>query len=218
MERVDRGSAADVSGGGVYAVDDVVPVVDPTAFVHPSAVLIGDVRVGPGCYTGPSASLRGVVGAGSNIQDGCVLHVFPGRSVVVGPACLVGHRAVLHGRTLEEGAFVGIAATVMDGARVGARALVGAHSFVTEDTTVRAGRLITGYPAREVRELTADELVWTANGVRVYQELARRSLRTVRRVAPLRAVPDERARLSVDPSMSRPLNEHRVRGAGDEQS
>jgi phenylacetic acid degradation protein len=207
-------AARDPHGGGAYAIDGVVPVVSPTAFVHPTAVLIGDVYVGPGCYVGPHASLRGdfgrvSIGAGSSIQDGCVVHVFPGREVVVGDNCLLGHQGVLHGCVLEPGAFVGIAATVMDGAVVGAGTLVGAQSFVPSDLVLAPGMLVTGNPAREKRALTQAELEWTANGLRVYQDLARRSLATMRPVEPLTEMPAERSALAVDASASVPLREFR---------
>jgi phenylacetic acid degradation protein len=192
----------------------VIPVVSPTAFVHPTAVLIGDVYVGPDCYVGPHASLRGdfgrvTIGAGSSIQDGCVVHVFPGREVVVGEGCLLGHQGVLHGCVLEPGAFVGIAATVMDGAVVGAGTLVGAQSFVPADTVLAPRMLVTGNPARERRPLTEAELAWTGNGLKVYQDLARRSLETMRPVEPLTELPAERRSLAVDASASVPLREYR---------
>ena len=93
----------------VYAIDGLTPVVDPSAFVHPSAVLIGDVLVGARAYVGPCASLRGdfgriVIEAGANIQDSCVLHGFPGKDTVVGADATVGHGAVLHGCILRRGA------------------------------------------------------------------------------------------------------------------
>ncbi|HQW21546.1 MAG TPA: phenylacetic acid degradation protein PaaY, partial [Rhodocyclaceae bacterium] len=97
----------------VYSIDGITPVVDPTAFVHPSAVLIGDVIVGPGAYIGPCASLRGdfgriVVGTGVNVQDGCVMHCFPGCETLVEENGHIGHGAVLHGCIVRRNAMVGI--------------------------------------------------------------------------------------------------------------
>src|SRR5215470_12716775 len=105
----------------IYSIDGVRPVVDPTAFVHPTAVLIGDVIVGPNCYVGPHASLRGDFGrvelrAGSNIQDSCVMHSFPGQDAVVMEEGHIGHGAILHGCTVGRNAMVGMNAVVMDGA------------------------------------------------------------------------------------------------------
>jgi phenylacetic acid degradation protein len=197
-----------------YAIDGVIPVVDPTAFVHPTAVLIGDVVVGAGCYIGPGASLRGDMGrisvhAGANVQDGCVLHCFPERETNVGPGGHIGHRATLHGCRIGAGALVGIAATVMDGATVGERALIGAHTFVPADMTIRDGYLALGSPAREIRPLTDAEMAWQANGPLVYQELAVRSLTSMRETDPLPALPAERAALAVGQERALTLREFR---------
>ena len=202
--------------GGVYSIDGVVPVVDATAFVHPDAVLIGDVHVGANCYIGPHASLRGDmgridVGAGSNIQDSCVLHCFPGRATELAPGSHVGHAAVLHGCRIGSGVLVGIQAIVMDGVEVGERAFIGAHSFVKSGMVVPPGTLATGSPARVVRDLTAEEIAWKANGTVIYQELARRSLATMQPCEPLRIADDDR-RLGIDRDRARPLQEHRAAG------
>jgi phenylacetic acid degradation protein len=199
--------------GGVYSIDGVVPVVDPSAFVHPDAVLIGDVRIGPDCYIGPNASLRGdmgtiEVGAGSNVQDCCVLHCFPGRATELAPGAHVGHGAVLHGCRIGSRVLVGINAVVMDDADVGDGAFVGAHSFVKTGMVVPPRTLATGTPARVLRELTDDELAWKANGTNVYQELARRSLATLERCDPLPALAGDR-RLGIDARRARPLKEYR---------
>src|SRR5258708_26029705 len=111
-----------------YSLDGLVPVVDPTAFVHPQAVLIGDVLVGAGCYVGPGASLRGdfgriLLGAGSNVQDCCVLHSFPAKDTLLEEDAHIGHGAVLHGCTVRRGALIGIGAIVMDDAVIEAGAL-----------------------------------------------------------------------------------------------
>lgn len=198
----------------VYEIDGVVPVVDPTAFVHPDAVLIGDVIVGPRCYIGPLASLRGdfgrvVVGPGANVQDSCVLHCFPGRDVTVEEDGHVGHGAVLHGCTVGRGVLVGMNSVVMDGAELGEQAFVAANSFVRAEQQVPARHLVAGNPARIVRELSDDEIAWKANGTRVYQDLARRSLATLRPADPLPAVEPDRPRVSTDGSVAVPLRDYR---------
>lgn len=198
-----------------YAIDGVVPVVDPTAFAHPTAVLIGDVVVGAGCYIGPGASLRGdmgriTVGAGANVQDGCVLHCFPGRETSVGPSGHIGHRATLHGCRIGAGALIGIGATVMDGASVGEQALVGAHAFVPADMSIRDGYLALGSPAKEVRALTEAEIAWQSNGPVVYQELVVRSLASLCETDPLTALPLGPRRLNVGGARAVPLREFRA--------
>jgi phenylacetic acid degradation protein len=175
-----------------YALEGFTPVVDPRAFVHPLAVLIGDVCVAAGCYVAPGASLRGdfgriLLGAGSNVQDNCVLHSFPGKDVLLEADAHVGHGAVLHGCTVRRGALIGIHAVIMDEVVVGEEAFVGACSFVRAGFVVPPRTLVTGVPARIVRELNAEELAWKAGGTREYQELAARCLAGLREVAPLAA-------------------------------
>jgi phenylacetic acid degradation protein len=170
----------------------MIPVVAPGAFVHPSAVLIGDVIVGERCYIGPCASLRGdfgriVIGAGSNVQDSCVLHTFPGRTTLLEEDAHIGHGAVLHGCTIRRGALIGIGAIIMDEAVVEEEAIVGAASFVRAGFVVPARTLVTGVPARVVRELKAEELAWKATGTREYQQLAARCLASLKECQPLTA-------------------------------
>lgn len=201
-----------------WSIDGVVPVVDPTAFVHPQACLIGDVVIGPECYIGPFASLRGdfgriVVHAGSNVQDSCTVHVFPGQDTVLEEGSHVGHGAVLHGCHLEPGILVGMNSVVMDGVRIGARSLVAAHSFVRAGGTFPEESLIAGSPARLVRRLDEATLAWKANGSTVYQDLARRSRATLREVTPLPEEEPDRKRVSTGRDVSTPLHETRTHRA-----
>jgi phenylacetic acid degradation protein len=174
----------------VYSLDGLIPVVDVTAFVHPQATLIGDVMVGPGCYVGPGASLRGdfgriVLSAGCNVQDSCVLHSFPAHETRLETDAHVGHGAVLHGCIVRRDALIGIGAIVMDDAVVEEEAFVGAGSFVRAGFVVPRRTLVTGVPARVVRELKPEELAWKATGTREYQQLTVRCLATLRECAPL---------------------------------
>ncbi len=199
-----------------YEIDGVVPVVHPAAYVHPTAVLIGDVVIGPGCYVGPHASLRGdfgrvVMRAGSNLQDSCVFHTFPGTEAVLEEDGHVGHGAILHGCRVGRAALVGMNAVVMDGATVGEQAFVGAQSLVRGGFVVPPRMLAIGSPATVARPLTAEELAWKANGTRVYQELTRRSLATLRPVIPLTEPEPHRPSLPTDATTAVPLNDYRRR-------
>jgi phenylacetic acid degradation protein len=198
----------------VYAIDGVTPVVDPAAFVHPSAVLIGDVFVGAGCYVGPAACLRGDFGhievrAGANIQDTCVLHGFPGVGTIVEEDGHVGHGVVLHGCVVRRNALIGMNAVINDSAEIGASAIVAALAFVKARMIVPPRTLVAGIPARVVRELTETELAWKIEGTDSYKDLARRSLRTMKPVAPLAAPEPGRKRLEL-PEML-PLSDLKAR-------
>lgn len=183
-----------------YSLEGVIPVVHPTAYVHPSAVLIGDVIVGARCYVGPNASLRGDLGRvvlheGANVQDTCVLHGFPNRETVVEQDGHVGHGAVLHGCVVRRDALIGMNAVVMDEAEIGEGAFVGACAFVPAGMLVPSKSLAVGMPARISRQLTTDELLWKVEGTRTYHQLADRCLRTAVEVVPLRELDTDRPAL-----------------------
>ena len=183
-----------------YEIDGLRPVVHPTAYIHPDAVLIGDVIVGPGCYVAPLASLRGdfgriVMEEGANIQDSCTMHGFPGTDTVIGVDGHVGHGAVLHGCQIGRNALIGMNAVIMDNAVIGESAIVAACAFVKAGMEVPARSLAAGIPARVVRELTDAEINWKIDGTRTYQELAVRSLATLRPCQPLAEMEAGRKRL-----------------------
>lgn len=188
----------------VYEIDGVVPVVDPSAWVHPEAVLIGDVIIGPECYIGPCASLRGdfgriVVERGANIQDTCVIHAFPDEDVVVEESGHIGHGAVLHGCRIGRNALVGMNAVVMDHAVVGENSFVAAMAFVKAGMQIAPNTLVAGTPARVIRELGAKEIGWKTEGTATYVDLVRRSRDTLREATPLTAVEADRKRVQVGP-------------------
>jgi phenylacetic acid degradation protein len=184
----------------VYAIDGIVPVVDPTAYVHPSAVLIGDVIVGPECYVGPCASLRGDFGRlilerGANLQDTCVMHGFPGTDTVVEENGHIGHGAVLHGCRIRKNALVGMNAVIMDNAIIGESSIVAASAFVKAGAEIPPRVLVAGMPAKVIRELSDEEIRWKGEGTATYQDLTRRSLATMVETAPLTAVEADRKRI-----------------------
>lgn len=184
----------------VYSIDDITPVVHPSAYVHPSAVLIGDVIIGPRCYIGPLASLRGdfgriIIHEGANIQDSCVLHGFENCDTVVDVDGHIGHGAILHGCRIERDALVGMNAVVMDDAVIGESSIVGANAFVKAGMIVPARSLVIGAPAKIARPLRDDEISWKRLGTAQYHELTTRSLHSMREVSPLTEVEPGRKRV-----------------------
>ena len=200
----------------VYSIDGITPVVHPSAFVHESAVLIGDVIVGARAYIGPCACLRGdfgriVVEEGANIQDTCMLHGFPGKDTVVGPGATVGHGAVLHGCVVQRGALIGMNCVVNDNAEVGEDAVVAALAFVRAEAKIPPRSLAAGIPAKVLRELSADEIKWKRDNAALYQDLAVRSATTMQRVEALTEI--EPGRKSIDIPGSIPLSEMKAKKA-----
>ena len=185
----------------IYAYDGIVPVIDPQAFVHPAAVVIGDVIVGAGCYVGPGAVLRGdfgriVMGAGSNVQETCVVHSFPDLEVVIGEEGHIGHGAVLHGCKIGRNAMVGMNAVVMDEAVIGENSIVAAMAFVKAGAEIPANSLAVGSPARVIRELSEKEIAWKRQGTGVYQRLALEARDKLKPAEPLAAPEPDRRRVS----------------------
>ena len=184
----------------IYSINGLVPVVHETAYVHPTAVLIGDVIIGPGVYIGPLASLRGdfgriVMKEGSNIQDTCVIHGTPEQDTVVEVDGHIGHGAVLHGCTIGRNVLVGMNVVVMDQCDVGADSIIGAMAFVKKGMVIPARHLVAGAPAKIIKELNDAEIQNKVLGTHMYQRLTQRSLETMQRVQPLREVEANRARL-----------------------
>lgn len=196
----------------VYEINGIRPVVHPSAYVHPTAVLIGDVIVGPRCYVGPLASLRGDFGRlileeGVNVQDTCVMHGFAGSDTVIEGDGHIGHGAVLHGCRIGRNALVGMNAVVMDNAVVGAESIVAAMCFVKAGMEIPPRSMVIGTPARIVRQVTDAELEWKNIGTGQYHELAVRSRETMREVEALTEVEPDRARMQWESSL--PLHVHK---------
>ncbi len=184
----------------VYSLEGVTPVVHPASFVHPSAILIGDVIIGPECYIGPNACLRGDFGRirierGVNIQDCCIVHGFPERDTVVEENGHIGHGAVLHCCRIGHDALVGMNAVVIDNAEVGEFSIVAAMAFVKAGMVVPPKSLVAGIPAKVVRSLTKQEMAWKTEGTGLYQQLARSSLATMVETEALTEVEANRKRI-----------------------
>jgi phenylacetic acid degradation protein len=196
----------------IYSIDGIAPVIDPTAFVHPDAIIIGDVVIGAGCYVAPGASLRGdfsriVLERGSNVQDNCTLHTLPGTDVVIGPDGHIGHGAIIHSARIGRNAMVGMHSVVMDHAVIGDSSIVAAMSFVATDVEIPPRHLAAGIPARIVRELTDDELAIKIEATQQYHQLTKRSLATHVTAEPLTHFDTGRKRM--DEGMSLPLRDAR---------
>lgn len=152
------------------------PRVAASAWVHHAATVIGNVTLGADVSVWPGAVLRGdrdaiVVGDGSNVQDGAVLHCDPGLPCTIGRRVTIGHRAVVHGATVEDGALIGIGAIVLNGAVIGAGALVAAGAVVGEGKKIPANALVMGVPGRVMGELSEEQRARVARGYETYVAL-----------------------------------------------
>jgi carbonic anhydrase/acetyltransferase-like protein (isoleucine patch superfamily) len=170
----------------IYALGDLEPVIDPAAYVHPDAVLIGDVRLGPEASVWPGAVLRGdgapiIIGARTSVQDGSVLHVTPVHPTTVGAECVIGHLVHLEGCTIEDGSLVGSGAVVLHDAIVRSGALVGAGAVVSGGTEVPSRAMALGVPAR-IRPDAVDPDLMIRLGMLSYVERGRHYRKHLRRI------------------------------------
>lgn len=183
-----------------YKIEGVIPVVHPEAYIHPTAVLIGDVHIGKLCYVGPNASLRGDFGRiilkdGANIQDNCVMHGFPETDTVIEVNGHVGHGAILHGCIVGKDALIGMNSVILDKAVIAERSIVAANSLVKAGFTCEPQHLILGSPAKVIRLLTEQEVAWKQEGTLAYQTLTQRCLASLEACEPLTTIEDNRPRL-----------------------
>jgi phenylacetic acid degradation protein len=173
-----------------YAIDGVIPVVSPKAYVHPTAVLIGDVIVEEGAYIGPFAALRADFGGihihkNANVQDSCIIHGFPNNVTVVEEFGHIGHGAILHGCRIAKNVLIGMNSVILDEAIIGENTIVGANSTVKAKAEIPANSLVVGSPARVIRRLDEKEIAWKFKGTQQYMDLTLRCLNSLQEVEPL---------------------------------
>jgi carbonic anhydrase/acetyltransferase-like protein (isoleucine patch superfamily) len=181
----------------IYELNGYIPVVHPTAFVHPKAVVTGNVIIGKDVYVGPGAALRGDWGAiiiedGCNVQENCTVHMFPGVTVRLMQDAHIGHGAIIHGATIGKNVLVGMNAVVMDRVVVGDNSIIGALCFVPEGMQIPERKIVVGNPAKIIKDISDEMIEWKSRGTELYQNLPLELRTTLKEVEPLREVPENR--------------------------
>jgi phenylacetic acid degradation protein/carnitine operon protein CaiE len=159
-----------------YSFKGFRPVVDPSSFVHPAASVTGNVIIGKNVYIGPGAALRGdwggiIIENGCNVQENCVIHMFPGVTVVLKEGAHIGHGAIIHGAVIGRNSLIGMNAVIMDNVEIGDECIVGALSFVKADEKIPARSLVAGNPARIIKQVSDEMIAWKTQGTELYQRL-----------------------------------------------
>ncbi|MPY22357.1 phenylacetic acid degradation protein PaaY [Shewanella sp. YLB-07] len=195
----------------IYAIEDLIPVIDASSYVHPTAVIIGDVIIQKNCYVGPNAVLRGdfgriVLKQGCNVQDTCVIHSFPGTDCIIDQNGHIGHGAILHGCHIGQNVLVGMNAVVMDHAIIGESSFVAATTFVKSGFQCPPKSLLIGNPVQIKRTLSEDEIKWKASGTAEYQELTLRCLQSMTETPPLTEVQPQRPRFTSSSHHTKTMN------------
>jgi carbonic anhydrase/acetyltransferase-like protein (isoleucine patch superfamily) len=183
----------------VYSFQGMVPVVDPSAYVHPTAVLIGDVIVGAGVYVAPCAVLRGdfgrlVIEEEANIQDHCVMHGFPDRDTVIEKLGHVGHHAIIHGAIVRRNSMIGMGAVLLDYCEIGADSIVAAQALVRANEIVPPRSMMAGIPAKRIRDVTDKDLEWKRLATTDYKRLPPLYHKSLKLADPLKAPETNRPR------------------------
>ena len=160
----------------VYAFKGFVPVVHPSAFIHPQAAVTGNVIIGKDVYIGPGCALRGDWGGieiadGCNVQENCTIHMFPGTTVRLEEAAHIGHGAIIHGAHIGRNVLVGMNAVIMDEVEVGAESIIGALTFIAAATKIPPRSLVVGNPGKIIKSVSDDMISWKTKGTRLYQSL-----------------------------------------------
>jgi carbonic anhydrase/acetyltransferase-like protein (isoleucine patch superfamily) len=175
----------------IYEFNGYRPVIHQSSFVHPQANVTGNVIIGASCYIGPGAVLRGdwgeiLVADGCNIQENCVVHMFPGKSAVFEAGAHIGHGAIIHGATVGKNVLIGMNAVLMDDVQVGENSIVGALCFVPANMIIPAKSLVVGNPAKIIKEVSDEMIDWKTQGTKLYQQLPTDCHNTLRECEPLR--------------------------------
>jgi phenylacetic acid degradation protein len=181
----------------IYEFGGFTPVVHESAFVHPQAAVTGNVIIGRDVYVGPGAALRGdwgciVIEDGCNVQENCVIHMFPGTTVVLEESAHMGHGSIVHGGRIGRNTLIGMNAVIMDDVSIGAECIIGALTFVPTGMKVESRKVVVGNPARVVKDVTDEMIRWKTEGTKLYQSLPGMMRDSWREVSPLREIPTDR--------------------------
>lgn len=181
----------------IYSFNNHIPVIHPTAFIHPLAAVTGDVIIGKDVYVGPGAAIRGdwgriIIEDGCNVQENCTIHMFPGITITLKESAHIGHGAIVHGANIGRNVLVGMNAVIMDNAEIGDESIVGALAFIKADSIFEPRSLIVGNPARKIKEVSDDMISWKTEGTKLYQQLPKECYDTLKECEPLREVEPNR--------------------------
>lgn len=179
----------------IYQFKEYIPVIHESSFIHPQAVVTGNVIIGKDCYIGPGAALRGdwgqiIIEDVCNVQENCIIHMFPGVTVLLKEGAHIGHGAIIHGATIGKNCLVGINAVIMDHVQLGDESIVGALTLIKAGEKIPARSLVVGNPGKIIKQVTDEMLAWKTEGTRLYQQLPADCFKNWQEVEPLRAIPE----------------------------
>jgi len=181
----------------IYEYKNIIPVVDPSSYVHQQACVIGNVIIGKNVYIGPGAAIRGdwgqiIIEDGCNVQENCTIHMFPGTTVLLKENSHIGHGAIIHGATIGKNCLIGMNAVIMDNVQLGDECIVGALTFIKADEIFEQRSLIVGNPGKKIKDVSEEMIQWKSTGTSLYQELPKEMKRHFKACEPLTSIPTDR--------------------------
>jgi phenylacetic acid degradation protein len=181
-----------------YQYKEFIPVVHESSFVHPLAAVTGNVIIGKNVYIGPGSAIRGdwggiIIGDGCNVQENCIIHMFPGVTVVLKEDAHIGHGAIIHGATIGKNCMIGMNAVIMDNVELGDECIVGALAFIKAEEKFPRRSLIVGNPAKKIKDVSDEMIAWKTEGTKLYQQLPNEMKQHWKACEPLREVPNDRS-------------------------
>ncbi len=181
----------------IYEFNGFKPVIKASSFIHPQANVTGNVIIGENVYVGPGAAIRGdwgqiIIEDGCNVQENCVIHMFPGTTVILKTGAHIGHGAIIHGGIIGENSLIGMNAVVMDDAVIGKESIIGALSFVPANMVIPERSLVVGNPAKVIKQVSDEMIAWKTKGTQLYQQLPTDCKETLKECQPLTEIEPDR--------------------------
>jgi len=178
----------------VYSFKGFIPVIHESSFVHSQATITGNVIIGKNCYVGPGAAIRGdwgrvIIEDGCNVQENCVIHMFPGVTVLLRENAHIGHGAIIHGATIGRNCLVGMNSVIMDHVQLEDECIVGALTFIREGEKIPTRSLIAGNPGKIIKQVSDEMIAWKTKGTELYQSLPKDLVEHSKLCEPLTQIP-----------------------------
>lgn len=181
----------------IYEFNGYTPVIHESAFIHPQAVVTGNVVIGKNVYVGPGAAVRGdwgeiIIEDNCNVQENCTLHMFPGTTVHLKEMAHIGHGAIIHGAIIGKNVLIGMNAVIMDNVEIGNECVIGALCFIKANEKIPERSLVVGNPHKIIKQVSDNMIQWKTEGTKMYTALPRQCFETLKEVEPLREIPTNR--------------------------
>ena len=178
----------------MYQFKNFIPVIDESSFIHPQSAVTGNVVIGKNVCIGPGAAIRGdfgkiIIEDGCNVQENCIIHMFPGVTVLLKENSHIGHGAIIHGASIGKNCLIGMNAVIMDNVELGDECIVGALSFIKADEKIPARNLVAGNPAKIMKAISDEMIKWKNEGTKIYQQLSADMKSEWKVCEPLRKIP-----------------------------